>query len=254
MVGLKEFSKSCEIMEEKEQKTIPIFIGYDFRERAATNVLIDSLYQNSTHPLSITPIVKNQLVKQGFHSRVKDKNQSTEFSFTRFLVPYLMNFKGWAIFMDCDMLCLADITKLWDQRDENYSLLCVKHEHNPTENVKFLGEKQIAYPKKNWSSLMLMNCKKCNSLTIDYVNNASGLDLHRFNWLDSDDQIGEIKGLGWNQLITSETSKNSDKKNLNPKLIHWTLGGPWFKDQRNMGGDFATEWFNARDESMKLWD
>ena len=254
MVGLKEFSKSCEIMEEKEQKTIPIFIGYDFRERAATNVLIDSLYQNSTHPLSITPIVKNQLVKQGFHSRVKDKNQSTEFSFTRFLVPYLMNFKGWAIFMDCDMLCLADITKLWDQRDENYSLLCVKHEHNPTENVKFLGEKQIAYPKKNWSSLMLMNCKKCNSLTIDYVNNASGLDLHRFNWLDSDDQIGEIKGLGWNQLITSETSKNSDKKNLNPKLIHWTLGGPWFKDQRNMGGDFATDWFNARDESMKLWD
>ena len=254
MVGLKEFSKSCKIMEEKEQKTIPIFIGYDFRERAATNVLIDSLYQNSTHPLSITPIVKNQLVKQGFHSRVKDKNQSTEFSFTRFLVPYLMNFKGWAIFMDCDMLCLADITKLWDQRDENYSLLCVKHEHNPTENVKFLGEKQIAYPKKNWSSLMLMNCKKCNSLTIDYVNNASGLDLHRFNWLDSDDQIGEIKGLGWNQLITSETSKNSDKKNLNPKLIHWTLGGPWFKDQRNMGGDFATDWFNARDESMKLWD
>ncbi len=241
-------------MEENKQKTIPIFIGYDFRERAATNVLIDSLYQNTNHPLSITPIVKNQLITQGFHNRSKDKNQSTEFSFTRFLVPYLMNFQGWAIFMDCDMLCRADISELWDQRDENYSLLCVKHEHIPLENIKFLGEKQTAYPKKNWSSLMLMNCKRCKSLTIDYVNNASGLDLHRFNWLDSDDEIGEIKGLGWNQLITSESPMKSSKEELNPKLIHWTLGGPWFKDQRNMGGDFAIEWFIARDEAMRLWE
>ena len=241
-------------MEEKIQKTIPIFIGYDFRERAATNVLIDSLYQNSNHPLSITPILTNQLVKQGFHSREKDKNQSTDFAFTRFLVPYLMNFQGWAIFMDCDMLCRADISELWDQRNEKYSLLCVKHDHIPIEKIKFLGEKQTSYPKKNWSSLMLMNCKKCKSLTIDYVNNASGLDLHRFNWLDNDEEIGEIKGQGWNQLINSEAVKKYKTENVNPKLLHWTLGGPWFKDQRNMGGDFAIEWFNARDEAMRLWE
>ena len=101
---------------------------------------------------------------------------------------------------------------------------------------------------------MLMNCKKCSSLTIDYVNNASGLDLHRFNWLENDAEIGEIKGQGWNQLITSEAPENYVKENSNSKLLHWTLGGPWFKGQRNMGGDFATEWFNARDEAMRLWE
>lgn len=238
----------------KTQNIIPIFIGYDFRERAATNVLIDSLYQKTSHPLSITPIVKSQLIKQGFHNREKDNNQSTDFSFTRFLVPYLMNYEGWAIFMDCDMLCLADISELWDQRDEKYSLLCVKHEHIPLERTKFLGEKQISYPKKNWSSLMLLNCKKCKSLSIDYVNKASGLDLHRFNWLESEKEIGEIKGIGWNQLITLETLNNAKKEKLNPKLIHWTLGGPWFKEQRYSGGKYAIKWFTARDEAMRLWD
>ena len=107
-------------MKDKTQKTIPIFIGYDFRERAAANVLIDSLYQKTSHPLSITPLVKSQLVQQGFHYREKDNNQSTEFSFTRFLVPYLMNFEGWAIFMDCDMLCLDDVNNLWKQKDDKY--------------------------------------------------------------------------------------------------------------------------------------
>tara|TARA_B100000212_G_scaffold342473_1_gene329841 strand:+ start:1966 stop:2679 length:714 start_codon:yes stop_codon:yes gene_type:complete len=236
------------------QKIIPIFIGYDFRERAATNVLIDSLYQQTSHPISITPIVKSQLEKQGFHSRKRDSKQSTDFSFTRFLVPYLMNFEGWAIFMDCDMLCRADISELWDQKDEKYSVLCVKHEHVTEEGSKFLGEKQIPYPKKNWSSLMLMNCKKCKALTIDYVNHASGLDLHRFNWLESDEQIGEIKGQGWNELITLENLNKSQKDNSNSKLIHWTLGGPWFKEQRNLGSDFVIEWFTARDEAMRLWE
>ena len=241
-------------MQDKAQKVIPIFIGYDFRERAATNVLIDSLYQKTSYPLSITPIVKSQLVKQGYHNRKKDLKQSTEFSFTRFLVPYLMNFEGWAIFMDCDMLCRADISELWHQRDDKYALLCVKHVHIPLEKNKFLGEKQIPYPKKNWSSLMLMNCKKCKSLTIDYVNSASGLDLHRFNWLESDEDIGEIKGSGWNQLITSETSNNLSKEEMDAKLIHWTLGGPWFKEQRNLGSQFVIEWFTSRDESMRLWE
>ena len=88
---------------------IPIFIGYDPRERAATNVLIDSLYQNSSVPLAITPLVTPQLEAQGLFRRERDPKQSTAFSFTRFLVPYLMGYEGWALFMDCDMLCRADI-------------------------------------------------------------------------------------------------------------------------------------------------
>ena len=150
------------------QKVIPIFIGYDYRERAATNVLIDSLYQNTSFPISITPLVKKQLLEQSFHNRKRDPKQSTEFSFTRFLVPFLMNYEGWAIFMDCDMLCRSDVYELWQERDEKYSILCVKHDHKPISKNKFQGELQTNYPKKNWSSLMLMNCKKCKELTIEY--------------------------------------------------------------------------------------
>lgn len=229
---------------------IPIFIGYDYRERAAANVLIDSLYQLSSRPLAIVPLLTPQLIKQGLYYRVRDPKQSTDFSFTRFLVPRLMNYSGWAIFMDCDMLCRTDINKLWDQCDDKYSLMCVKHEHKPKKTKKFQGEIQTTYPKKNWSSLMLINCKRCQNLSVEYVNSASGLDLHRFNWLESDQQIGEIKG-DWNFLIDEQIDNQISK---NAELIHWTLGGPWFKDQRLMGGELAAEWFAARDEIIKLWD
>ena len=114
-----------------------------------------------------------QLEKQGMYWRGKDPKQSTAFSFTRFLVPYLMNYQGWAIFMDCDMLCRADINDLWKQRNEEFSVMCIKHDHIPAEKIKFQGETQSSYPKKNWSSLMLLNCSKCKALTAEYVNNAS---------------------------------------------------------------------------------
>ena len=170
-----------------QDNMITVFIGYDARERAATNILIDSIYQNSSMPVSIIPMVKSQLINQKLFYRERDINQSTDFSFTRFLVPRLMDYKGWAIFIDCDMLCRADIAKLWALRDEKKSLLCVKHEHSPKTKTKFLGEVQTKYPKKNWSSLMLFNCEKCKKLTVDYVNSASGLELHQFKWLESED-------------------------------------------------------------------
>ncbi len=230
-------------------QTIPIFIGYDPRERAATNVLIDSLYQHSSHPIAIHPLVTPQLENQGLYRRTRDPKQSTAFSFTRFLVPYLMNFKGWAIFMDCDMLCRNDITELWEQRNDNFAVMCVHHQHKPNESVKFQGEPQTPYPKKNWSSLMLMNCSRCSALTVDFVNSASGLELHRFHWLSGDHEIGELKD-SWNHLIDVQNPQVSN----DAEMLHWTLGGPWFRDQRTMGGALAAEWFSARDEAMKLWD
>ena len=146
---------------------VPIFIGYDSRERAATNVLIDSLYQFSSVPLAITPLVTSQLEAHGIYWRQRDPKQSTSFSFTRFLVPYLMRYQGWALFMDCDMLCLSDIKSLWDLRNDKYALMCVQHKHEPVEKVKFLGEVQTSYPKKSLSSLMLINCNRCLSLAPD---------------------------------------------------------------------------------------
>ena len=154
---------------------IPVFIGYDPHERAAVNVLADSLVQHSSQPLAITPIVARQL--QGILNRERHPSQSTEFSFSRFLVPYLQDYRGWAIFMDCDMLARGDIAELWKQRDESYALMVVKHEHVPNETVKFLGAEQTRYEKKNWSSLMLFQCGRCTALTPEYVNSATGLQL-----------------------------------------------------------------------------
>jgi hypothetical protein len=228
---------------------IPIFIGYDPRERAATNVLIDSLVQHSTAPLAITPLVTPQLEAQGLYRRARDPKQSTAFSFTRFLVPHLMGYEGWAIFMDCDMLARGDIAELWALRDGQFAVQCVQHEHVPGETVKFLGEVQSAYPKKNWSSLMLLNCSRCTALTVDYVNSASGLELHRFLWLSGDNEIGPLNE-GWNHLVAvQEPAKAQDAP-----LLHWTLGGPWFKAQRTMGEGLAAEWFAARDEAFRFFE
>jgi hypothetical protein len=228
---------------------IPIFIGYDPRERAATNVLIDSLYQHSSAPLAITPLVTPQLERAGLFQRERDPKQSTAFSFTRFLVPRLMNYQGWAIFLDCDMLCRGDIAALWAQRDDRFAVMCVQHDHAPRENVKFLGEPQSPYPKKNWSSLMLLNSSRCQALTPEYVNTASGLELHRFHWLSGDHEIGTLQG-GWNHLVDVQDPAEA----ADSPLLHWTLGGPWFRDQRTMGGPLAAEWFSARDDASRLWD
>ena len=70
----------------------------------------------------------------------------------------------------------------------------MQHEHVPGETLKFLGEVQSAYPTKNWSSLMLLNCSRCIKLTPEYVNTAIGLELHRFHWLEGDHEIGAIPG------------------------------------------------------------
>ena len=233
---------------------IPIFIGVDHRERAATNVLIDSLVAHSSAPLAITPLVTSQLQQQGLYWRSRDPKQSTDFSFSRFLVPQLMNFQGWALFLDCDMLCRADIANLWALRDANWALMCVQHQHQPSETLKFLGEVQSAYPKKNWSSLMLFNCSRCTALTPAYVNSASGLDLHRFHWLpEGDATIGALPP-GWNHLVGVQPAPEASADQGGPAMLHWTLGGPWFRDQRCLGGELAAEWFGARADAMALWD
>ena len=177
-------------------------------------------------------------------TRERNPLQSTDFSFSRFLTPYLCDFEGWAIFMDCDMLVLDDIAKLWALRDDKYAVMCVKHEHEPKEEKKFLGTIQTRYEKKNWSSVMLFNCAKCTALTVDYVNTASGLDLHRFNWLGSDDLIGEIPHQ-WNLLVGyDEALPVSDVCNL-----HYTIGGPYFNEYKDT--DYAAEWFEEKKAMLR---
>ena len=217
---------------------INIFIGYDSKEKVAYNVLSHSIIQNSTKPVAITPIALNNL-KDDF---VRERNalSSTEFSFSRFMIPHLMNYQGWALFMDCDMLMFEDISKLWRMRDDSKAIQVCKHDYTPKESKKFLGQVQTKYEKKNWSSFMLMNCKKCTTLTPDYVNKASGLELHQFKWLEGDHLIGDLP-LEWNWLV-GEYEYKEDVNN-----VHYTKGGPWFEEYAKC--DYSQDWFRNLEES-----
>jgi len=220
---------------------INVFIGYDSKERVAYNVLSHSIIQNSTKPVAITPIALNN-IKDDF---VRERNNlsSTEFSFSRFIIPHLMNYRGWALFMDCDMLMFEDIAELWRLRDDKYAVQVCKHDYTPKNTTKFLGQTQTAYPKKNWSSFMLMNCAKCSALTPDYVNSATGLELHQFKWLEGDHLIGDLP-LEWNWLV-GEYDHKEDVNN-----VHFTEGGPWFKEYKDV--DYSQDWFYNYKECMLI--
>ena len=218
-----------------------IFIGYDSKEIIAYHTLCQSILEQSSMPVRFMPLNLNNL-KQIFQ---RDRNilQSTEFSFSRFLVPYLSNYKGWSLFMDCDMIVKSDIADLFKLRDDEKAVLVCKHDYIPKEETKFLGQTQTKYEKKNWSSVMLFNNDKCRSLTQDYVNSATGLELHQFKWLESDELIGSLP-LEWNWLV-GEYPKNNNAKNL-----HYTLGGPYFHDYRDT--DYADDWNEVKIRMMTV--
>ena len=220
---------------------IRVFIGYDAVEAVAFSVLAHSINVRASQPVQIAPVMLDQL--QGVYRRERNPLQSTEFSFSRFLVPWLCGFEGWAVFMDCDMLVREDIAELWKLRDERYAVQVVKHMHVPKEETKFLGAVQTKYEKKNWSSVMLMNCARCTALTPDYVNRASGLELHQFKWLEGDHLIGEIPH-AWNHLV------GYDPPRRDASLVHYTIGGPYFDAYRDC--EYAKEWFAERDAMLRV--
>jgi hypothetical protein len=197
---------------------IRVFIGYDPVEAGTLYTLAHSIQTRSSIPVSITPVALSSL--RGILTRDRHPLQSNDFSFSRFLVPWMSGFEGWSIFMDCDMVVTDDIAKLWAWRDDKYAVRVVKHNYTPPEETKYLGNVQTQYGRKNWSSVILFNNARCKTLTPDYVNTADGLDLHQFRWLQ-DEEIGELPN-HWNKLVGYD-------KTTNPSLIHYTTGGPYFK-------------------------
>ncbi len=220
---------------------IRVFIGYDPREAVAYHVLTHSILSRSSQPVQISPLALTNL--KPVFDRPKDPKQSTDFSFSRFMVPYLSNYEGWSLFCDCDMLMLDDIANLWKLRDDKYAVQVVKHEHIPTDDVKFLGKLQTKYEKKNWSSVILFNNAKCKALTKEYANTASGLELHQFKWLGDDNLIGAIPGR-WNHLVDYDPAL--PEKDVS--LLHYTEGGPYFENYKTCG--YADVWFAERARMM----
>lgn len=215
---------------------IRVFIGYDAAETVAFHVLAHSIHRHASQPVAVTPVMLSQL--GSVFTRERIPMQSTDFAFSRFLVPHLAGHEGWAVFMDCDMLMRTDIARLWELRDDRYAVQVVKHDHQPKEDVKFLGAVQTKYEKKNWSSVMLMNCARCTALTPEFVNTATGLQLHQFKWLGDDGLIGALPA-AWNHLVGHDAHRDD------AALVHYTTGGPWFQEYRDC--DYADEWFRERD-------
>jgi hypothetical protein len=217
-----------------------VYIGYDPVESAAFHTLSHSILRRASIPVSIAPVMQSQL--KGLYTRPRGPTESTEFSMTRFLVPALSGFNGWSVFMDCDMLCRVDIAGLQAEieRQKDKAVLVCQHDYVPKTERKFLDQVQTKYPRKNWSSLMVLNNERCRALTPAYVNSASGLDLHRFNWID-DAAIGSLP-LEWNWLV------GEYEPSAAAKIVHYTLGGPYFDAYRKC--DYAAEWF-AEYEAMR---
>ncbi len=220
---------------------IRVFIGYDSSEIVAAHVLAHSIHERASSPVSITPIMLSQL--RAVHHRPSHALASTEFSFSRFLTPYLCDYEGWALFMDCDMLCRDDIARLWALRDARYAVQVVQHNHQPTAAVKFNNNVQTRYEKKNWSSVMLFNCSRCRVLTPEYVNTASGLELHQFKWLDDEEQIGALPRR-WNHLV------GYDDSDADVGIVHYTEGGPYFSEYTDC--DYADDWVACRNRATSV--
>jgi len=221
--------------------SLNIFIGYDSREKIAFHVLSQSIIENSTIPVTITPINLKNI--KNFYNRPKAKKHSTEFSISRFLTPYLSNYKGYSLYLDCDFIVLEDVAKLVKlvSRNKKKSLWCVKHkDYIPKDKIKFLREKQIPYAKKNWSSFMIFNNAKCKILTPRLVKKATGLYLHQFKWT-KDKLIGSLPK-NWNILVGEQ--KIPRKINA----LHYTLGGPYFKKHSRCQG--SKYWFKYKKQIL----
>jgi hypothetical protein len=218
-----------------------IFIGYDRNEIVAYHALVQSIIDKASTPVAFTPLNLSNL--GGVFKRSANELQSTEFSFSRFLTPYMSDYAGWSLFMDCDMIVYEDIANLFALADDRFAAMVCKHDYVPRDSVKFLGQTQTKYVKKNWSSVVLFNNAKCRALTPDYVNTATGLELHQFKWLDGDHLIGDLP-LRWNHLV------GEYDKIANPANVHFTVGGPYFNEYQNC--DYAEDWIAARDRAFSV--
>jgi len=226
---------------------LTVYIGWDSRESIAADVCRHSILEHSSIPVNIVFLKQDKLRKSGLYWRDVDKLASTEFTFTRFLVPELNNFEDTAIFMDSDMLLTTDIAELIADVDPTKAVSCVQHDYTPPEGVKMDGQQQLAYPRKNWSSMVVWNCAHTDNkkVTKELVNNPeiTGAYLHRFSWL-ADKDIG-LLAPQWNWLVGWYV----EGRDGTPSLLHYTSGGPWFTNHKNC--DYANAW-NKYYEGYKL--
>ena len=213
-----------------------LFVGFDPREAVAYHTFCQSIISTASLPVSFTPLALSML-NDYLETHTE---RSNDFVYTRFLVPHLCGFEGWAIFTDGDMICQRDIAELWAMRDERFAVMVAKHDYQTKYAKKYLGNRNESYPRKNWSSVVLFNCAHPENriLTPDFVAQQTGAFLHRFSWL-RDEQIGSIP-LEWNWLVREY------KIEPTAKLLHYTIGTPCFIEYRTEPDELMwLEYFTA---------
>lgn len=229
-----------------------VWIGFDPREAAAFAVCRNSITRWLTQPVPVRGIVLSELQRAGLYYRpierrgdqlwdpISEAPMSTEFAISRFFTPVLAK-SGWAVFMDCDILCRGSLARLFELADPKYAVMCVKHEHVPNYSVKMDGQAQTRYARKNWSSVMLFNCdhESNKALTVKMLNMVPGRDLHRFCWLN-DEEIGELPPV-WNYLV-GHTKTDGD-----PQLVHFTDGIPSMRGYENC------EYSDEYNRELEFW-
>jgi hypothetical protein len=218
-----------------------VFIGYDSREDLAWHVCRHSLLRHSGGAVDVVPLRQDELREEGVYTRPYDLGASTEFSLTRFLTPHLANQSGWVVFCDCDFLFTSDLRLVFEGLDPSKALYCVQHDYTPAYRTKMDGKAQAIYPRKNWSSFMVLNCDHpdVKALTPEVVNRATASYLHRFEWISDDSDIGALH-LDWNFLAGEYA-----RPDYVPHAIHFTNGGPWFDEWKDC--DFGELWSRELD-------
>jgi len=242
---------------------LSIFIGWDSREAAASEVAAHSVRKRTKSPVNIQFLKHRELRQNGlfrrhwlidsdtgnFRDAVDGKPFSTEFSHTRFLIPELMGYKGWALFFDADMIFLSDVSKLFELCDDRYAVMCVKHKQEVKfDTYKMDGRPQLAYDRKNWSSFVLWNCgHPANKiLTKEHVSFARGTDLHAFEWLP-ETLIGSLP-ITYN-YISGVSPKLPPESGNRPSVIHYTEGGPWFENCQDV--PYAQYWLDEYEDFQR---
>lgn len=237
---------------------LDVYIGYDAREEIAFDVCKYSLERRTKSDVRVHKLDHRDCREQGLFWRpwhihptegysfdgIDLKPFSTDFAFTRFLVPILNKREGWALFMDCDMIWLNDIGNLMGQLDDKYAVMCVKHDHKPAHGVKMDNQQQSRYHRKNWSSFVAFNCEHPanDRLTAEVVNSQTGSWLHGFSWL-LDHQIGALPtSYNWIEGVSPAIGGR-------PDVVHYTEGGPWFEGYEDVA--YADEWVHERNMFYK---
>lgn len=207
---------------------ITVYVGYDPREACVYHTFCQSVIEHASGPVAFVPLHSPML--DNFDGQQDGTNA---FIYSRYLVPYLQGYEGWAMFFDGDMHVNADIYELYALRDSHKAVQVVKHKYTTCQNTKYIGtpleSENIDYPRKNWSSVMLWNCSDPRNrfLTVENVAEAGGATLHRFQWLTGrDDAVGALPP-EWNHLV------GEYKENPKAKLYHHTLGSPGFEHYKD---------------------